>query len=786
MKQPRAGTSDEAATRIAVNADNGHGKSIDILAHERPGLLARIAMVSAQHAAPISGRLAALVQEEREQGSGFNFVPVFFGLGILVYFSAPSEPFLPAVALSAVIACALAARQQVHGKMRLALVILALMVCGMLAGQVRTQFGGTPVVSRDLSGKVSGLVLGAETTRKGGIRYLLRPISIEGLSSFELPGRLRLTAASKHTRAAPGSVIEGVARLQPFSGPAIPDGHDFGFYNWLDGFGATGFFIGAPAANAGLSQQPRWNEWPLIVTNNMRSAMTKRIRDGIGGEAGDISAALITGERLAVDADTEESFRRSGLTHILSISGLHMVLVTMTVVACLRFILAFFPAIALNRPIRKWAVSAGFVSATFYLFLSGAEVPTQRSYLMIAVMLMAMLVDRRAITLRNVALAALAILIVTPEAVMEPGFQMSFAAAAALVAGHSAWTGLVRNRMAKAEEKPARAGLARTIALHVAALAATSLVAGIATGVFAAWHFHRVAPMGLFANLIAMPVVSFFVMPLALASVLLMPYGLEALALKPMGWAVDLVVAISDFINRYPAADGVGLQPNVLLVAGAVGIVLLVALKTRLRLAGLALLLAIPLLPKADPPPDIIIAQNGRSIAMRDASGSIGLLYPGRDKFISDIWMRAWPPNKAAGGKPKIISCDKDHCIAMAAKGVRVEIVYNPDLLAAACNTADILIAPRLRWVNCGARKPELVLVRDAFETGGTHVIRISGSKPNRQLHVQTAIAQDLRPWNVARRPKPLPDLPRANPGPPVNSGGSSLPDDPEPSPGPG
>jgi competence protein ComEC len=416
------------------------------------------------------------------------------------------------------------------------------------------------------------------------VRYLLRPVSIEGLPPADMPRRVRLTASARHVRAAPGEAISGTARLLPFSGPIIPAGHDFGFSNWFSDLGATGYFLGRPH----ISDAPvhsTFGDTILAEVHVLRSAMTDRIRQAVGGEAGDICAALITGERLAVDEATEESFRRSGLAHILSISGLHMVLVTLTVVWGMRFLLALSPRLAVNWPIRKWAAATGFVSATFYLLLSGAEVPTQRSYVMIAIMLAALLADRRAMDLRNVALAAIAILCLTPEALLSPGFQMSFAAAAALVSAFSAWSRWQRGRVSGGRAGEPRAGYLRMAAGHVGGLAATSIIAGIATGLFAAWHFNQIAPMGLIANLAAMPVTSFITMPLALLGVLLMPFGLEKLALVPMGWSVGVVIAISDWVNGFPVPDATGRQPLAVLLLGTTGLLLLILLRTRLRFA---------------------------------------------------------------------------------------------------------------------------------------------------------------------------------------------------------
>ncbi len=596
----------------------------DTLASERVGVFSRIAVRGGEVATRTADVLGALAEREREAGSLFNFVPVFLGLGVIVYFSAPAEPVFAVVFGSLAILAVAAWQRQTHGAGYFSIVAVALMLAGMSAAQLRTMTAGGPVIAVETTAKVSGLVLGAEATRKGGVRYLMRPLSIEGVEAGGLPKRIRLSAASKHETVLPGGVIEGVARLQPFSGPAYPGSFDFGFFNWFDGLGATGFFMGAPSA-AGGSAQAQPSETGLLLMNKLRISMTERIRAAVGGEAGDICAALITGERMAVDEATEESFRRSGLAHILSISGLHMVLVTLTAVWLLRFLLALSPRLALHYPVRKWAVSAGFASATFYLFLSGAEVATQRSYLMIAIMLIAMLVDRRAMTMRNVALAALAILLITPESVLEPGFQMSFAAAGSLVAAYAALGQFKQGRMGRRDTAGPRFGLAGKLAAYVGGLLLTSLVAGFATGLFAAMHFHRVAPMGLVANLIAAPVISMVMMPSALLSVLLMPYGMEKLALVPMGWSVDAVVAISDWVNRYPVPDATGRQPLLLLLCGAAGLLLLILLKTRLRWLGLIPIAAMLVFGKAEPAPDLIISQGGRAIGMADSQGRLAL-----------------------------------------------------------------------------------------------------------------------------------------------------------------
>jgi competence protein ComEC len=695
---------------------------------------------------------AACIEHERDSGSAFNLVPVLFGTGILAYFAAPQEPNAMLIAIMALASLLATLWMRRHGTAFFLLTAFAIVLAGAATAQWRTVRIDGPVIPREMTGRISGVVLSAETTRRQGTRYLIRPISIEGIAPEELPGKIRVTASSSREVVEPGRIIAGMARLQPFSGPLIPGGHDFGFANWFAGLGGTGFFMGKAVAVEDPAALNGW-EASAAAINRLRTAMSERIRSAVGGETGDISAALITGERMAVDNATEESFRRSGLAHILSISGLHMVLVTLTVVWGLRFALALVPGLAVNWPIRKWASAAGLVSATFYLLLSGAEVPTQRSYIMIAIMLAALLADRRAISLRNVALAAMGVLILTPEAVLEAGFQMSFAAAAALVATFSAisdWRNRKNNSSGHAEP---RGGLLRAGLLHVGSLALTSLVAGLATGLFAAWHFHRISPLGLLANLAAMPVASFVTMPLALLGVVLMPFGLEALALVPMGWSIDAVIRISDWVGAFPLDDATGRQPLAVLLLGSIGLVVLVCLRTRLRCLGLAFVAGAFFFGETETAPDLIIAQSGRTAAMRTGNGELSFLGKGRDPFVTDIWTRAWPVGKDTTANFDPGSCNRDHCIAMGSNGVKVEIVYAPALIPTACERADVLAAPRLRYVNCRGKKPAVILSRSDFEAKGTHVV--SFPRRDRSVHgysVKTSIGMDDRPWNLARR----------------------------------
>ncbi|GIL00729.1 MAG: competence protein [Alphaproteobacteria bacterium] len=718
-----------------------------------------------------AGRIGAAIERERQTGGLFHLVAVLFALGILAYFAAPAEPVLVVVAASAAGAGLMAWRQQHHGVAHAVLIAASVCLAGMSAAQVRVQLTDTPVIAREMTARVTGLVIRVDANARGAPRYLIRPESIAGIEAAELPRRLRLSSTSRQQHIVAGDRIAGRARIMPISGPAYPGGYDFAFFARFDGLGGTGFFYGAPAKREGpAGAAPA--ERAAIALNRLRKALAERIRAGLAGEPGDIAVALITGDRSGIDEATSESLRRSGLAHVLAISGLHMALVALTVIGVMRWLLAWLPAVALRYPVRKWAAGAGLAAATAYLVISGASVATQRAWIMIAVMLAAMLADRRAVTIRNVAVAALIILALAPESLLEPGFQMSFAAAAALVAAYEAWTRRGGRRRAdrSGRQPSAPARLAATVSAYFGALLFTSLVAGLATALFAAWHFHRVAPLGLAANALAMPIVSLVVMPTALVSTLAMPYGLERLPLALLGWGIERMMAISDWVNSFGVAGVTGAQSAAFLAAGAAGLAVLTLMRSRLRLIGLAPLAALPLLAGAGPPPDLLVSQDGRAIAVADAAGRLVLLYPRRNRFVSDIWLRAWSGG-AAGDRSVVASgCGRDWCAARLRTGLRLEVVYAPRLLSQACASADILVAPRLRWVRCGARTPKLVLKRGDFESHGSHAVWLeeaAGPAPGpaeAAIRVRSAIPAGSRPWH-ARATDANDDTPPSDPG---------------------
>src|ERR1700726_1440456 len=329
-------------------------------------------------------------------------------------------------------------------------------------------------------------------------------------------------------------------------------------------------------------------------------------------------------------------------------------------------------------PIKKWSAAAALAASAFYLLLSGAEVATQRSFFMTAVVLIAVMVDRRAITFRTLAVAALIVLSIAPEALVHPSFQMSFAATLGLVA-------LVQIGMPRLFAAPDHSTTAR-VALwggrELMTLTLASLVAGLATTPYAAFHFHRVTPYGVLANLAAMPVVSALVMPAGMLGLAAMPFGFDGFFWWLMGIGIDWMIVVTERVAALPGAIGrtaaFGTGP---LIAASVGIILLGLLRTPLRWSGAAVLLLSVIWALAVPQPDILISGDGHTIGVRGKDGRLHLMRTAKDAFMVKEWLAADADPRLPGDASLAdgVSCDETGCVTQSVDGGLVALALRPD-----------------------------------------------------------------------------------------------------------
>lgn len=645
-----------------------------------------------------------------DRGRLILWAPVLFGFGIVLYFSAPQEPdarVMGALALGALLVLFQTARQ---GYARALPIGLCLICLGFAFATLQTAWNDIRFLDRERTVSVTGFVEWADF-RPVGQRVWFR-VDPER-SSPGVPKRIQISVRSvDHQALLAGQTISGRARLSPPSGPVMPGGYDFRRAAFFEEKGAIGFFYGRPEfVEAGAN--PSFLNRLSVRLAQARHGLAMRLLDSLPGRNGALAVALVTGDRGLIPPETVEALRASGLAHVLAISGMHMAIVAGTVYWALRAILAFFPGLALSRPIRKWAAFGALCSAFGYLILSGGSVATQRAFIMTGIFLVAILVDRRALTLRNMALAAICVLIIAPESLLTPGFQMSFAAAASLVAtfergglalGQGRDTGVV------CAPQGAWRRMAGGVLRWGGLLVLSSLIAGLATGIFAAYHFNRIAEFGLLTNALAMPIISLISMPSLLMGVLLIPFGYEVFPLIWAGWSFDWVIAIADWVNQLNGFGGLGQFPIATPLLAAAGLSWLCIWTNRWRWLGLAPIVVGLSLKYVHQAPDYLIAETGKLIAARQADGHYALLGLARDRFRSDQWSRglgleAFDPmvirrNAAASADKTALSpshpsirCDDRGCVLPMPGGHYLALADSPDAAFWDCQKADVVIS---------------------------------------------------------------------------------------------
>jgi competence protein ComEC len=357
----------------------------------------------------------------------------------------------------------------------------------------------------------------------------------------------------------------------------------------------------------------------------------------------------------------------------------------------------------LRRPIKKWAAVLALFGVSFYLLLSGGEVATQRSYIMIAVVLVGVLIDRPALTLRTLSAAVVITLLVSPEAVLNPGFQMSFAATLALVSFYERFAPVVSNAPAAGASsirvQAERAG--RWLLLG----AATSLVAGIATAMYAAFHFHRLAPYGVLANVLSMPLIAFVIMPGALLGVFLMPFGFDHIGWSAMGLGIDGMIWIAKYVAAIEGAEGrIAAFGWGAALIGTAALLILTIPVTRLRLIGLPLAALALFFIWNGPRYDVLVDAEADSVALRTADGKLFIHSARSERFTTEIWLAAagLPPADRAT-LAKGFTCDGTGCTGKLPDGTLIAIPRDQNALLEDCGRAALIVYRRDVPANCRA-----------------------------------------------------------------------------------
>ncbi|HKF61337.1 MAG TPA: ComEC/Rec2 family competence protein, partial [Dongiaceae bacterium] len=580
------------------------------------------------------------------------WLPVAMGAGVAFYFALPAEPPLavgPALLLAAAVVLLLLRRRPVPRVVTLGLLMAIL---GFSAAELRTAAVEAPMLSGKLTGvEARGRVREVEYLPTGR-RIRLDQITLEGVDPP--PAQVRVKLGLDYPILVPGDRVRLKATLSPPSRPVAPGSYDFRRDLFFDRIGAVGFGYGrigvTPATEGeGAVMRAVWigfAELRALIEGRILAAMPDRDIAGV-------TVAFVTGSQSAVPEDVLSAMRDSGLAHLLSVSGLHVGLVAGILFFLCRAVLALVPAVALRWPIKKWAAGLALMGAIFYTLLSGASVPVVRACLMAGIALIAVICDRQPISMRLVAWAAVAVLLLWPESLIGPSFQLSFAAIIALTA---MWEEIAPGR--RRESSAWRRGLTGTRNMVL-----TSLVATLATAAFGIYHFNRFTAYGVVANMLAVPITGFWVMPFLILALLLMPFGLESLALVPAGWGIGAILWTAKTVAAWPGAVSVvRAMPPLGIALVSLGGLWLCLWRRPWRFAGLAAIAAGLATVLFVRPPDLLIAEDGRLIAAAEADGTLRLSSGRADRFAGQTWLHRAGQEKplawaAPGDDPSTLDC---------------------------------------------------------------------------------------------------------------------------------
>lgn len=578
--------------------------------------------------------------------------------------------------------------------------------------------------------------------RRGGGRRDNRGFARKPQETVTLPPHIRVNLAVGDVPKglSRGATIQLGARLMPPPEPAVPGAYDYGRVAWFDGIGATGRGFGPVTITApGISSG-----------SGLRERLSQHIQASAPGGAGAIAAALATGDQGAIPQADNDAMRRSGLAHLLSVSGLHITAVVGAVMFLVLRLLALSPWLALRFRLPLIAAGAGALAAIGYTLLTGAEVPTIRSCVAALLVLVALAMGREALTLRLVATGAFIVLLLYPESLAGPSFQLSFAAVAAIIALHE-------HPRIKAWFAPREERRLRKIGRDLTSLLLTGIVVELALIPISLFHFHKAGVYGSVANIIAIPLTTFVTMPLEALALLFDLIGLgapfwwlTARSLDLLLWIAHTTASIPGSVAALPAMPGAAYG---LMVIGGLWIALW---RTKWRRLG-----AVPLAMGAiwallTPAPDLLVTGDGRHLAIRTPSGGLALL---RDR-IGDYTADMLAENSGVDDDPLLLSdqpyarCSRDLCLIQRQAGGRdwrilatrsAYLVPVAELIAA-CGTADIVVSERRLPMTCRPRW--LKLDRPTLaQTGGVAVSLSNGRV------VTVRQAGDAHPWLMPTPP---------------------------------
>ncbi|WP_246263369.1 ComEC/Rec2 family competence protein [Parasphingopyxis algicola] len=687
----------------------------------------------------LSGFFSAIENRlERERDQLPLWLPVALGFGIASWFALTDRNSWIAFLLTGA-GLGLAALTLAR-TMRLArgIGIFALVAgIGCVLIWVRAEWVDTETLERPVVSRFAAEIVSVEhMPARESVRLMLR-----SPTDPALPRQFRVNIDED---VAPGGLRAGAwislrARLMPPPRAAVPGGYDFSQRAWFSGIGATGRAWGdieivRPASG------DSWRGW----LETRRARLAAHVAERVGGGEGAIAATLATGDRGRIAEEDAEAMRRSGLAHLLAISGLHVTAVIGVAMLLVLKLLALSPRLALNAPLILIAAGAGALAGLSYTLFTGAQVPTVRACVAAMLVLVGVAMGRDAITLRLVAAGALVILLFWPETLVGPSFQLSFAAVTAIIALHEHPRA---KKLLSRRDEPWTAKIGR----FTLGLLLTGLVVEIALMPIALFHFNKAGLYGALANIVAIPLTTFIIIPLEALALFLDIFGLGAPVWWLVGQTLGLLLDLAHGVSGTPGA--VALLPAMPIAAYAlmiVGGLWFCLWKTEWRFWGFAPIAAGAIWALVTPAADVLVTGDGRHMAVRESDGRLALLRPRAGDYVRDMFNETSGTEAEAGALEDLPAawCSADSCRTTIWRGDRQWRVfatrsryYLPyPALVEECAAADIVVSDRRMPEGCTPRwlLADRTLLR---ETGG---LAITLSPPGIRTVLEPG---DDHPW---------------------------------------
>ena len=695
---------------------------------------------------------AAALAKEIDGRRFFLWIPVAAMAGVALNLAADSEPVLWLPALLTALCAALAWISRARPLALGLWVGLAALFAGFLSMGLRTARVETPVLDHVRIVKLRGFVEEVDI-RPVGARLVLGVVDAGNMPAGLAPHRVRVTTRSTPNIAA-GDYVALTARLLPPARAVVPGGYDFSRDAYFAGVGAVGSTLGAISVLP-PPREASWRQRFFAAIDRARNRLAVRVDAIIGGDEGAIAAAMVTGKRDFLSNDAKDLIREAGIFHVITISGVQMTLVAGIFFVLARRLLALSPTLALNYPIKKWAAGVAMLGSFLYDIATGSRVGTERALIMTLIVLGAVILDRRALTMRNLALAVLTIVALEPDAILGVSFQLSFAAVGALVAVMEARLARLDHRrdpLLPARGRPPKPGalMAHFVDKPLRLMLAT-LCATCATASFMAYHFHDLSPYVLIGNPLTLTIIECFAVPGALLGTALYPLGLDAPVWLYVGLGIKFILWVARFIAAAPGSTlhvrafaPYALPFLSLAVMSAILWRSWLFRATAIPLAALGLIGALH-----GPRFDAIVAPSGDLVAVRDADGRLQVVGKRFNAFAAEQWLRADGDDRdPASARDPDARCDPAGCIAALPQGRLLSVVTDRSAFEEDCARAAVLVSALTAPADCEAQ----VFDKRRLALTGAAGLVWDGS---RFLVATDRSAVEDRPWSATPKRAP-------------------------------